>query len=106
MNNNGHGITQGLLIGVVKAYRLFLSPWLGNACRFEPTCSVYALQALSLHGAAQGSYLSLKRLVRCQPWCEGGIDQVPPCNPRLFAHLADHAQTPAPTPPSSFKALQ
>jgi len=68
---------QALLIGVVKAYRLLLSPWLGSACRFEPTCSVYALQALELHGAAKGSYLTLRRLGRCHPWCDGGHDPVP-----------------------------
>jgi putative membrane protein insertion efficiency factor len=68
---------QALLTGLVKAYRLLLSPWLGNACRFEPTCSVYALQALELHGAAHGCYLTLRRLGRCHPWCEGGHDPVP-----------------------------
>jgi putative membrane protein insertion efficiency factor len=68
---------QGLLVGIVKAYRLLLSPWLGSACRFEPTCSVYALQALELHGAAKGSYLTLRRLGRCHPWCNGGHDPVP-----------------------------
>ena len=50
---------QKLLIGLVKGYRLFLSPWLGSACRFEPTCSVYALDALKQHGAGVGSYLCL-----------------------------------------------
>ena len=53
---------RALLIGIVKAYRLFLSPWLGSACRFEPTCSVYALQALQAHGAAAGSYLTASRI--------------------------------------------
>jgi len=69
---------QRLLIGLVKAYRLLLSPWLGQACRFEPTCSLYAIGALEQHGAAAGSYLTLRRIVRCQPWCEGGHDPVPP----------------------------
>lgn len=68
---------QRLLIGVVKAYRLLLSPWLGSACRFEPSCSVYSIQALEQHGATVGSYLTLRRLVRCQPWCDGGHDPVP-----------------------------
>jgi putative membrane protein insertion efficiency factor len=71
------------LITLVKAYRLLLSPWLGSACRFEPTCSAYALQSLQDHGAAAGSYLTLKRLVRCQPWCAGGHDPVPTQRPRL-----------------------
>ena len=69
---------KALLIGLVKAYRLLLSPWLGQACRFEPTCSVYAIEALERHGAAAGSYLTLRRLARCQPWCQGGHDPVPP----------------------------
>ena len=70
-------LPQQFLVGVVKAYRLFLSPWLGSACRFEPTCSIYSIQALETHGAAKGSYLTLKRLGRCHPWCEGGADPVP-----------------------------
>ena len=69
---------QRMLMGLVKAYRLLLSPWLGSVCRFTPTCSAYALQALEDHGAAHGSYLTLRRLGRCHPWCEGGHDPVPP----------------------------
>ncbi|MBU0588137.1 MAG: membrane protein insertion efficiency factor YidD [Gammaproteobacteria bacterium] len=76
-----------VLIGVVKAYRLLLSPWLGSSCRFEPTCSAYSLQALEQHGAATGSYLTLARLVRCHPWCAGGHDPVPAKSPRLFSKL-------------------
>lgn len=68
---------QSFLMGLVRAYRLMLSPWLGSSCRFEPTCSVYSLQALELHGAARGSYLTLRRLARCHPWCAGGHDPVP-----------------------------
>jgi len=79
-----------LLIGLVKAYRLLLSPWLGSSCRFEPTCSAYSLQALQMHGAAAGSYLTLARLARCHPWCEGGADVVPSEKPRLFAQLIPH----------------
>jgi putative membrane protein insertion efficiency factor len=64
------------LITLVKAYRLLLSPSLGSVCRFEPTCSAYSLQALEQHGAVAGTYLTLGRLVRCHPWCDGGIDPV------------------------------
>ncbi len=81
---------RALLVGLVKGYRLLLSPWLGSACRFEPSCSAYALQALEQHGAAAGSYLTLRRLVRCQPWCAGGHDPVPqelPRTMRLFSRL-------------------
>jgi len=66
------------LITLVKGYRLFISPALGSNCRFEPSCSAYSLQALAEHGALAGSYLTLRRVVRCQPWCKGGHDPVPP----------------------------
>ena len=78
---------KAILIGLVKAYRLLLSPWLGSSCRFEPTCSFYSLQALQSHGAAAGSYLTVARLVRCHPWCAGGADPVPREPPRLFTQL-------------------
>jgi len=78
---------RDLLMAVVRGYRLLLSPWLGSACRFEPTCSRYALDALQQHGAACGSYLTLRRLVRCQPWCAGGHDPVPSQPPGLFSRL-------------------
>ena len=80
-------LPQQLLMGLVKAYRLLLSPWLGSACRFEPTCSAYSLQALQLHGAMAGSYLTLYRLARCQPWCDGGHDPVPAQRASLFTRL-------------------
>lgn len=77
------------LIGLVKGYRLLLSPWLGSACRFTPTCSVYSLQALERHGAAGGSYLTLARIGRCHPWCQGGPDPVPDQirKPRFLSQL-------------------
>lgn len=78
---------KALLVNLVKAYRLLLSPWLGSACRFEPTCSIYAIGALEKHGAAAGTYLMLNRLGRCQPWCQGGHDPVPFEKPRLFTRL-------------------
>jgi putative membrane protein insertion efficiency factor len=68
---------RAVLVGLVKAYRLLLSPWLGSSCRFEPTCSLYAIEALQVHGAAAGSYLTVHRLLRCHPWCAGGHDPVP-----------------------------
>ena len=78
---------KGLLIGVVRAYRFTLSPWLGSACRFEPTCSLYSLDALDVHGAMAGSYLTVARIARCHPWCAGGQDPVPAELPRLFRRL-------------------
>ena len=72
-----HGLAQQGLIGAVKAYQLLLSPWLGSACRFTPTCSSYALQALAQHGAVAGTALTTWRLLRCHPFCEGGHDPLP-----------------------------
>ena len=79
-------ITESLVF-LVKAYRLMLSPWLGSACRFEPTCSIYAIEALHKHGAAAGTFLTVSRLGRCQPWCKGGHDPVPLEKHRLFTRL-------------------
>lgn len=84
---------RALLIGLVKGYRLFLSPWLGSSCRFTPTCSQYALAALERHGAAAGGWLTVARLCRCHPWCDGGVDEVPAQPPRLFTRLV-----PTPSP--------
>lgn len=81
------GIPARVLMTVVCGYRLMLSPWLGNACRFEPTCSRYSLEALERHGALAGSYLTVHRLLRCHPLCAGGHDPVPDNPPRLFSRL-------------------
>ena len=80
-------LPQRVLMGLVRGYRLLLSPWLGASCRFEPTCSLYSLQALGRFGAAAGSYLTLRRLARCHPWCEPGFDPVPEQLPTLFSRL-------------------
>jgi putative membrane protein insertion efficiency factor len=66
-----------LLVALVRGYRLLLSPVLGNACRFTPTCSQYAIEALERHGAAAGTYLTAARIARCHPFCQGGHDPVP-----------------------------
>lgn len=99
-------LPQKILVTLVKGYRLLLSPWLGSSCRFEPTCSAYSLQALQQHGAAKGSYLTLYRLARCHPWCNGGFDPVPSAASRpssgrfsLFTHLV----TPVTSNPSKKK---
>ena len=86
-------IVKRLLMGLVKAYQLLISPMLGGSCRFEPTCSAYALQALDRHGAGAGSYLALRRITRCQPWCDGGHDPVPAEKPRLFSQLLSPTST-------------
>jgi len=66
-----------LLLALLRIYRYLLSPWLGNACRYWPTCSEYAREAIENHGAARGSYLALARLARCHPYGAGGVDPVP-----------------------------
>ncbi|MBR7889020.1 membrane protein insertion efficiency factor YidD [Marinomonas sp. A79] len=69
-----------LFITLVRGYQLLVSPFLGNNCRFYPSCSQYMIQAIEAHGIIKGVYLGLKRLSKCHPWHEGGIDPVPPCH--------------------------
>ena len=78
---------QFVLVILVKAYRLLISPALGANCRFTPSCSAYSLEALSQHGAMMGSYLTLRRLAHCHPWCDGGHDPVPPQTFSFFSRL-------------------
>ena len=66
-----------ILIAPIRAYRYLLSPWLGHQCRFEPSCSVYAEQALQRFGVLRGSYLAICRLLKCHPWHHGGFDPIP-----------------------------
>ena len=65
------------LILLVRFYRLAISPWLGGNCRFEPTCSAYAIEALQMHGVLRGSWLAIRRISRCHPWGGSGYDPVP-----------------------------
>jgi len=67
-----------LLVWLLRAYQLLLSPMLGQNCRFYPTCSHYAIDAIRAHGAARGSLLALRRVCKCHPWNDGGFDPVPP----------------------------
>lgn len=67
-----------LLVWFLRGYQLLLSPLLGQKCRFYPTCSNYAIEALRVHGAARGSLLAARRVCRCHPWNPGGVDFVPP----------------------------
>ena len=62
----------------IRAYRLILSPWVGQGCRFQPTCSAYALESLDRHGALKGGWLTVHRICRCNPWGGSGFDPVPP----------------------------
>lgn len=65
-----------LLIDILKLYKAFVSPFLPPSCRFTPTCSEYAMQAVEKHGAIKGTWMAFKRLLRCQPFCAGGHDPV------------------------------
>lgn len=71
-------VAAWLLMLPIKAYRIVLSPLLGPTCRFEPSCSRYALEALRVHGALRGSWLTVRRIGRCHPFHPGGYDPVPP----------------------------
>jgi putative membrane protein insertion efficiency factor len=66
-----------LMLLVIRAYRYLLSPWWGNQCRFDPTCSEYAMRAIEAHGGLRGSWLAMRRLGKCHPWHRGGFDPVP-----------------------------
>lgn len=66
-----------LLLLVIRLYQFILSPWVGNHCRFYPTCSEYAKGAIEKHGAGRGGWLATRRLLRCHPWHPGGADPVP-----------------------------
>jgi putative membrane protein insertion efficiency factor len=71
------GLVAGLLLAVMRFYRRFVSPALPPSCRFTPSCSAYAVEAIEGHGAARGSWLAARRLLRCGPWHPGGHDPVP-----------------------------
>jgi putative membrane protein insertion efficiency factor len=73
----GYRAMQKIVIGLIQAYRYVLSPWVGRSCRFFPTCSMYAEQAIRDHGLRLGSWLTLKRVCRCHPFHPGGVDPVP-----------------------------
>lgn len=71
-------LPSALLGGALVSYRTLISPLYGQVCRFFPSCSAYALEAVQVHGAVRGSWLAARRLGRCHPWTDGGVDPVPP----------------------------
>ncbi len=75
------GLGKASLVSLLRAYRFAISPAIGPACRFEPTCSAYAEQAILRFGACRGSYLALRRILRCHPFARAGLDPVPSAAP-------------------------
>jgi uncharacterized protein len=81
-----------VLIGLLRAYRLLISPLYGQVCRYHPSCSAYALEAVTVHGSIRGTWYAVRRVARCHPWAAGGYDPVP--NPRgSSAPRISHRQT-------------
>jgi len=74
-------MVRQVLIGALRFYKKFISPLLPPRCRFAPTCSVYAMEAIEIHGALRGSYYAVRRLLKCHPFHPGGYDPVPPPRP-------------------------
>lgn len=72
-----------VLVWLLRGYRFAISPLYGQVCRYHPSCSAYALQAVETHGALRGSWLAIRRLARCHPWAAGGYDPVPERQPSL-----------------------
>ena len=70
-------IMSRILIWMIKAYQVMLSPYFGQQCRFYPTCSHYAIETMNKHGAIFGTYYTIRRLLRCHPWHAGGDDPIP-----------------------------
>ena len=68
---------KAALVALLRLYRFAISPMYGQVCRYYPTCSAYALEAVEQHGALKGAWLSARRVLRCHPWASGGVDHVP-----------------------------
>ena len=94
-------LLRGLLSGLILGYQRFVSPMLAPRCRFYPSCSSYALEAVRVHGAAKGTALATARVCRCHPWNPGGVDHVPPkgrWRPDPYISLESGAPTEVPAP--------
>lgn len=79
-----------ILKGLIRFYQLAISPWTPASCRYTPTCSAYALEALDVHGAAKGGWLAIRRIGRCHPWGGHGYDPVPPAAAGGLDAVEDH----------------
>lgn len=94
-----------VLIGMLKGYRAVISPLYGNVCKYHPTCSAYALEAVTVHGAAKGTWLAARRLARCHPWSLGGYDPVPGTKAWEAEFGRPTSESPAPPVTTSTGAL-
>jgi putative membrane protein insertion efficiency factor len=88
---SGRSVAARVVLVLIRGWQVFVSSWRAPACRFTPSCSNYAAQAVERFGAVRGTYLAVRRLLRCHPWHRGGHDPVPP-------DVADSATTPRPVP--------
>lgn len=79
-----------ILTLLVRFYQLAISPYFPSSCRYNPTCSHYAIDALKKHGPLKGSWLAIKRIGRCHPWAKGGYDPVPPKQHKEDSHLSEY----------------
>ncbi|MFR9805861.1 membrane protein insertion efficiency factor YidD [Pseudonocardia sp. RS010] len=93
-----------VLIGAVRVYQRWISPALPPTCRFYPSCSAYALEAVQVHGAARGTWLAVRRLLRCHPWHPGGVDPVPPRAPESHDPEPQDPEPDRPTRPDDRRA--
>ena len=78
MNDMAATLLRALVIGIIRLWQIVFRPILGSNCRFQPSCSDYAVEAVREYGAVRGSWLALRRILRCNPWHPGGYDPVPP----------------------------
>lgn len=90
-----------LLIGLLKAYRTLISPLYGQVCRYHPSCSQYALDAVTAHGSIRGTWLAVRRLARCHPWAAGGYDPVPPSRSTSPTVASQNSAPAGPAPAST-----
>lgn len=98
-----------LLIGFLRLYRLLISPLYGEVCRYFPSCSAYALEAVQVHGSMKGSWLAVRRLARCHPWAAGGVDKVPPKSGLKFGSRAEalaRSRAGSSTPPAEVQSCE
>ena len=83
-----------ILIWLLKGYRFAISPLYGQVCRYHPTCSAYALEAVQTYGSIRGTWLAMRRVARCHPWAAGGLDPVPPARNRRSSRPSPAMTTP------------